>query len=81
MKLMVEFDRSSEGGWYLVHVSNLASFVVRSYTENGAKQKADYYLEQNIFLNIDPLGLFSHPFELSLSIHLNRGVMKGLVTK
>ena len=60
MLLMVEFDRSGERDWYVVHVGKLASFVVRSYTEDGAKQKVDYYLEQNKFIGIDSLGKLPH---------------------
>lgn len=57
---MVEFDRSGERDWHIVRVGKLASFVVRSYTEDGAKQKVDYYLEQNKFLGIDSLGKLPH---------------------
>ncbi len=58
--LMVEFDRSGERDWHIVHIGKLASFVVRSYTEDGAKQKVEYYLEENKFLGIDSLGKLPH---------------------
>jgi hypothetical protein len=57
---MIEFDRSAERCWYAVSVCSLAKFVVRSYTEDGAKQKIDYYLEINKQIDINSLGMYPH---------------------
>jgi hypothetical protein len=57
---MNEFDRSAERCWYAVSVCSLAKFIVRSYTEDGAKHKVDYYLEINKQIGINSLGMYPH---------------------
>ena len=51
-----EYDRSNERNWYRVHIDWIASFIVRSHTEESAMLKVDYYCQANpkLGLRIEP---------------------------
>ena len=55
---MMEFDRSHERQWYRVEIDWIASFIVRSYTEEGALHKVDLYCqsEPKLGLSVQPEG-------------------------
>ena len=55
---MREYDRSCERNWYRVHIDLIATFIVRSYTEDSAMLKVDYYCQSvpGLGLNIEEEG-------------------------
>lgn len=57
---MHEYDRSFERNWYNVCVADMAEFVVRSYTEEGAMQKVDYHCDEDKSLNLLPQDMLPH---------------------